>query len=230
MRIPLVSAALVALASTQDLDWSVITELSTLPTATIPVVYATSGKTAATAATLTYSQSAVLAAVSSALSADPSDAAPLDSALAKRATSTSLCHAQPAGAGAIPSPDSPSAFVSYSGFASSASAASTPSGYVNTFTNLQGSNNAYGYLGYTTLSNYDTQTCANKCTKIDGCQSFNVYFERDHSVNPDSASCANPGSTTQIKCVFVSARRDKPPYSLQAYFQSPIVGWPGECL
>lgn len=54
---------------------------------------------------------------------------------------------QPTGAGAKVSPDNASAFLAYAPFASTASAAPTPSGYINTFTNLQGESQAYGYLG-----------------------------------------------------------------------------------
>lgn len=63
---------------------------------------------------------------------------------------------------------------------------------------------SYGYLGYTTLQTYDSQACANKCNKINGCISFNIYFERDPTVDPGTGNsgCANPPSTTQIKCVF----------------------------
>lgn len=44
--------------------------------------------------------------------------------------------------------------------------------------------------------------CAAACNKINGCISINIYFERDPTVNPDSPICANPPSTTNIKCVF----------------------------
>ncbi|KEQ81702.1 hypothetical protein M438DRAFT_301898 [Aureobasidium pullulans EXF-150] len=59
-------------------------------------------------------------------------------------------------------------------------------------------------MGYTLLTSYDAQACADKCTKINGCQAFNIYFERDPTVNPDDSSCSNPASTTQIKCVYWS--------------------------
>lgn len=59
-------------------------------------------------------------------------------------------------------------------------------------------------MGYTTLQSYDVNTCANKCNAINGCVAINIYFERDPSVDPGSGSsgCANPSSTTNIKCVF----------------------------
>jgi hypothetical protein len=114
------------------------------------------------------------------------------------------CAAQPTGVSgayappAEPTDDTVSAFVSNAAFAAAASSAPTPSGYSNTFTNLNASNNAYGYMGYTTLSSYDTLKCASKCNAINGCMSFNLYFERDPSLEPASA-CPNPTSTTIIK-------------------------------
>ncbi|KAG9832415.1 hypothetical protein KCU98_g12821, partial [Aureobasidium melanogenum] len=208
MRSYIAAAAFAVLAQAQDPEWDIILQLTPVPDVTIPVVYATAPTTTATATTVSYTSEASAAAVSSALAADPSDAFPLDSALAKRATSTS-CQVQPTGVALGPqsTDDSVSAFLSYSAFAATAvSAASTavPSGYVNTFSNLDASNNAYGYMGYTLLTDYNTQTCADKCTKINGCQAFNIYYERDPTVNPDSDNCNDPASLTQIKCVFWS--------------------------
>jgi len=114
------------------------------------------------------------------------------------ATATT-CVPQPSGISHSPSPDTASAFLSDPYFAAQANQAAVPAGYTKIFTNLNASNQAYGYLGYTTLTTYDTQTCANKCSAITGCMAVNIYFERDPSVNPNDASCANPSSTTNIK-------------------------------
>jgi len=128
--------------------------------------------------------------------------------MAKRAATPTSCQAQPTGVSLGPQTvsgsDSPSAFLAYPAFAATASAAASavPAGYVNTFFNLAASNNAYGYMGYTLLSDYDQQKCADKCTKINGCQSFNIYYERDPTQNPDADSCSNPASTTNIKVNF----------------------------
>jgi hypothetical protein len=114
------------------------------------------------------------------------------------------CAAQPTGVSGVyaapaePTDDTVSAFASNTAFAAAASSAPIPAGYSNTFTNLNASNNAYGYMGYTTLSSYDTLKCASKCNAINGCMSFNLYFERDPSLEPASA-CPNPTSTTIIK-------------------------------
>ncbi|KAI5236656.1 hypothetical protein E4T43_08509 [Aureobasidium subglaciale] len=239
-------STLAGLAAAQDLDWDLVNQLSVLSTATVPVVYKTTNAPAATAVTIPYSQSAIIAAISSAISLDPNDGAPLNSNIEKRdatqltqassASSTlssttlasTLCQAQPTGAGPVPSPDSASAFLLNTDLASVASSAPTPSGYNNVFTNLQKSNSAYGYLGYTTLQKYDTQLCASKCSAMKGCQSFNIYFERDPKVNPNDLSCADPGSTTQIKCVFwggpVAASNAKNTGETRNQFQVVIAG------
>ena len=70
----------------------------------------------------------------------PSDVAKRD-VLDKRATTTHTCVAQPTGATGAPSvANDPSSFVSNTDFASTAKAAPTPSGYSQSFSNLQASN------------------------------------------------------------------------------------------
>ncbi|RDW56507.1 hypothetical protein BP5796_13148 [Coleophoma crateriformis] len=141
-----------------------------------------------------------LAAATASATVNPQAA--IDRAAEKRDLSArAACDPNPTGAGFVPSPDSASAFLAAPTFAAIASAAPTPSGYTNTFTNLQGSVNAYGYLGYTTLTSYDTGKCATKCNAITGCVGINVFFERDPSVSPGTG-CTDPASTTVIKCTF----------------------------
>lgn len=100
------------------------------------------------------------------------------------------------------SPDTPEAFLAYQPFADAANGAATPDGYTLSFTNLQGSTTTTSYLGYTTIDSYDTVTCAADCSAIDGCEAFNLYFERDPSLDPNQEYCSNPASVTNIKCVF----------------------------
>ncbi|KAH0032034.1 hypothetical protein KCU78_g2666, partial [Aureobasidium melanogenum] len=97
--------------------------------------------------------------------------------------------------------DTDTAFLSSTDLSAAANNAVTPNGYYNTFTNLQGSSNSYGYLGFTTLASYDVQACASKCDTILGCSGINIYFERDPTLEPADA-CPNPASTSTIKCVF----------------------------
>ncbi|KAI0111186.1 hypothetical protein GGR51DRAFT_557591 [Nemania sp. FL0031] len=111
------------------------------------------------------------------------------------------CTSLAAGAGPVPNPDTADAFLAYDAFSTAAKTAAVPSGYFRTFENLQASNNAYGYSGYSTLESYDTAECARRCDNVNSCSGFNIYFERDPSIVP-AASCPDPLSTTVIKCVY----------------------------
>jgi hypothetical protein len=92
----------------------------------------------------------------------------------------SACATQPTGVasysprGTGTSSDNPSSFLANTAFQAAATNAPTPSGYDNTFANLQSSNNAYGYMGFTALNSYDTNLCASKCNAINGCMAFNI--------------------------------------------------------
>lgn len=56
------------------------------------------------------------------------------------------------------------------------------------------------YLGYKTLSSYDTATCAAYCDATDLCTGFNIFIERDPGWNPDQCACADPPATYNYKC------------------------------
>lgn len=56
------------------------------------------------------------------------------------------------------------------------------------------------YLGYETLSSYDTETCAAFCDATDLCTGFNIFIERDPGWNPDQCSCADPPANYNYKC------------------------------
>ena len=89
---------------------------------------------------------------------------------------------------------------SNSNLAQAALNAATPSGYVRNFQNLQASTQQIYYLTYKTLdATYDVQACADFCDSEKYCNGFNIYFERDPSVDPSSA-CPNPPPVTNIKC------------------------------
>lgn len=104
------------------------------------------------------------------------NAAAVESSAAAQQTSDpskvkrNACDPQQAGAGPVPSPDTDSNFVSYSAFASAASAAPIPAGYVNTFKNFNAMNNALGYMGFTLMDTYDVALCSRKCDAINGCE------------------------------------------------------------
>lgn len=77
--------------------------------------------------------------------------------------------------------------------------ASTPSGYKQSFVNKAGSSQQIGYLTYKTYDTYDVDGCAAACNSEKYCRGFNIFFERDPSLEP-GPNCPNPASTTNIKC------------------------------
>ena len=83
--------------------------------------------------------------------------------------------------------------------------APTPDGYTLVFNNVGASLQASAYIGLYTLTTYDTLTCASKCDSIPSCSAFNVYLERDPTVNANANSCPNPPSATNFKCTLWGA-------------------------
>jgi hypothetical protein len=111
------------------------------------------------------------------------------------------CAPQILGAGPIPVPDTDAAFLSSGVYSTAANTANTPAGWNLSFKNQQAAISTSGYMGYKTYNTYDPNQCAADCLAATGCQSFNIFFERDPTINP-AAGCANPASTTAIKCSF----------------------------
>ncbi|KAF4556160.1 Hypothetical protein D9617_1g080350 [Elsinoe fawcettii] len=111
----------------------------------------------------------------------------------------SACTPLPQGSGPVPSPDTASRFLSDPQFTAIADSAVVPDGYTKAFSGLQGATEGSGYLGYYTLKSYNPVLCQQWCDKTSGCTAFNIYIERDPTVNPAPA-CKNPASTSNIKC------------------------------
>ncbi|KAF7197323.1 hypothetical protein HII31_01374 [Pseudocercospora fuligena] len=138
------------------------------------------------------------------------------------------CAPQPDGFGPVPTPDTASAFLVYPPFHSSAKAAPTkvPSTsntqYTQVFKDLNAAVAGNSYLALFTLKTYDVSTCAAKCDSWNLCTAFNIFFERDPSLNPtnnDSTydpgyptvwgqNCPNPPSMTSIKCTLWGSNID----------------------
>ncbi|KAL8686169.1 MAG: hypothetical protein Q9224_005531, partial [Gallowayella concinna] len=115
------------------------------------------------------------------------------------------CAVQPAGNGPVSSPDTPAAFLSNSVYPAMAENATIPDGYSMVMQNGDGSLSASNYMGLKTLKSYDTLGCASLCDQATGCQAFNMYVERDPSMDPNVDSCPNPPSTTNFKCTLWGA-------------------------
>lgn len=204
-----IAGALAAVAAAQEISISTISVDAPDPTEVfaLPVVYLTEeGQQAVTATTLAPDETA---------SSDPRATALLNSeAIASAAAGTTLmsvarakravatCVPQPTGISHRSDPDTPIGFVEDTYYSNTALSASVPEGWVPSFVNLNASSSAGGYKGYALLDKYDVQTCSDKCRSITGCNSFNIYFERDPSTSPDDLACANPSSVINVKCVF----------------------------
>ncbi|EXJ92133.1 hypothetical protein A1O3_00683 [Capronia epimyces CBS 606.96] len=76
-------------------------------------------------------------------------------------------------------------------FSNAASSAETPAGYTQVFSNGQVWTSGDGFLGYTTIDEYDSSICAAICDSLEECSSFKVYFEKEVG-----------GSQSTIKCTF----------------------------
>ncbi|EME40725.1 hypothetical protein DOTSEDRAFT_157604 [Dothistroma septosporum NZE10] len=138
------------------------------------------------------------------------------------------CAPQPDGYGPIPFPDNPSAFLAFPTLHALASAAPStiPSTdnteYIQVFKDLNAATSAPSYLGLYTLQNYSAPECAAKCDCTELCTAFNIYAERDPSLNPannDSTynpgyqtvwgqNCPNPQSMTSYKCTLWGSHID----------------------
>ena len=109
-----------------------------------------------------------------------------------------------------------------------ANKAPTPDGYAQVFKNLGTSLQASNYMGLYTLTSYDTLTCASKCDQVSGCSAFNVYLERDPTINANAQKCPNPPSTTNYKCTLwgapVSSEEATNSRQYQDSFQVVIAG------
>ncbi|CAD0106524.1 unnamed protein product, partial [Aureobasidium uvarum] len=209
------AASLAALVGAQNTTIDVDAISVAVPTSVfvLPVVYVTAeGAPTLTATTLAStatpssdpSATAVFdssADVTSAISvASEIAAATATPAVVKRDGS---CVQQPlVNIGHVTLPDTAAAFASDLWYGVQALTAILPTGYVQTFSNLTASNSADQYVGFTLMNSYDVAGCGQKCTAMDGCNSFNIYYERDPQYDPSVAGCANPPSTVNVKCVF----------------------------
>ncbi|TDZ35751.1 hypothetical protein C8035_v007157 [Colletotrichum spinosum] len=119
------------------------------------------------------------------------------------------CAVQPDGNGPQVQPDNIDAFLAYPEFKADALNAVTPSGYAQTFQDLNGAVTANTYLGLFTLKSYDVAGCAAHCDSTDLCTGINIYIERDPSINPEGCSCTNPASITNYKCTLWGSGVDK---------------------
>lgn len=140
-----------------------------------------------------------LLSASSAISESPPSASSTAD-VQRRVRRDATCAPYAKGSGPVASPDTVDAFLSLPAWKQMSSSAPTPDGYSRAFSSLNASVTALNYMGLYTLTSYDTLSCANLCDRASGCSSFNLYAERDPSVDANGPNCQNPPSTTNYKC------------------------------
>ncbi|KAE8845341.1 hypothetical protein PTNB85_03606 [Pyrenophora teres f. teres] len=149
-----------------------------------------------TAATITYNADAAASSVVSAVLKSGVSAGKRD------VNVNDACALQPGGAGSVPGDNSVDAYLdSTNSLRKAARDASTPPGYIKSFTDLTGSTEQIGYLTYKNIEDgtYNVDQCAAFCNSEKFCLGFNIFAERDPIVNPGS-DCKNPDPVTNIKC------------------------------
>jgi hypothetical protein len=95
--------------------------------------------------------------------------------------------------------DTPGCFLEFPGFVQLARDAPTPQNFTRVFTDLHASMTGSNYLQYHELDSYDTAKCSWYCDQIAGCQSINIYFERQPTLNL-GPKCRTAPHSTVIKC------------------------------
>jgi hypothetical protein len=156
-----------------------------------------------TAQVITYDPTAAISAAAADVTDDPLLQKKRDLLQARAA-----CNAQPTMANVYGiDVSSAAAFRADTIAAGKANNAVTPSGYSLSFQNSLKASSAYGYLGYQTVSSYDPSICASKCNSVTGCLAFNIYFERDPTVEPGSG-CTDPSAFANIKCSYWGGNLD----------------------
>lgn len=110
------------------------------------------------------------------------------------------CAPQPSGSGNPPKDDTVDGFYNNPEYKQLAVQAKTPTGYEQSFVNLQGATTGNGYISYKVLTSYDVNACSQFCDETDTCTGFNIYVERDPKWNPHQCSCTNPPSIINYKC------------------------------
>ncbi|EMC94201.1 hypothetical protein BAUCODRAFT_74996 [Baudoinia panamericana UAMH 10762] len=183
MRSRCLAVVLAALATAQDLDWDAIEDAPRILTPSIPVVNAAVHQSST-------------AFPSQAAAALASPAVPTTHVKRVKLFKDSECISVRA------ANDTVQSWQSNPAFSAAARNASTPYGYTLAFQdNTASALGVYGYMGSLVLDTYDPLFCAGRCDAVAGCQSFNIYFERDPAIQPGK-NCTNPPSVTVIKCVY----------------------------
>ncbi|RYN29156.1 hypothetical protein AA0112_g7183 [Alternaria arborescens] len=117
--------------------------------------------------------------------------------------SDALCLSRGNSTAPEPSSNSLSGFAEDAKYSSLALSAPVPTGYALAMSNADCAFASTKYMLYVQLKSYNSKTCAELCNKYEGCDSFNIYIQRDPSVVPGPA-CPNPAPIFVTKCALYS--------------------------
>lgn len=137
-----VLAGLAAIAAAKPMAYPQMLDLDAILAQGPPA----SASIATTAGVITVDPTSLASAAAASVTASPLPQTLITTAVDNKLKRQAACTPLPTGAGPVPTPDTASAFLSYSVFSSIASAAPTPSGYAQSFVNLNAENNAYAYM------------------------------------------------------------------------------------
>lgn len=118
-------------------------------------------------------------------------------------TTSSACALQPVFQTGVSLASGAQAFMADAEINAVAAVAVAPSGFDWIFANFMATVEFQGYLGSTTLVDYDVEICAAKCKNTDKCNSFNLYWQRDPSLLP-GFGCADPEPIYSVRCALYS--------------------------
>ncbi|MCJ1309395.1 hypothetical protein MMC25_003054 [Agyrium rufum] len=155
---------------------------------------------------LTYDPAAAAAAAAAVIPSDPISETTKIKEKEKRGVNDP-CSPQPSGSAPVTTPDTASDFLANSVYDNIAQSAPTPDGYSLSFSDLQGSTQAYSYMGLYTLTSFDPFLCQEHCDSATSCYGFNLYIERDPSIAPADA-CPDPASLVNYKCTLWGSNID----------------------
>ena len=110
-------------------------------------------------------------------------------AMAQFCDPSQACCAQPFGSG--PTGLSDTQFQQAGTFTAMAHSSPTPENYTAVYRSLNGAASQPNYMGLYVLQSYSPTQCGQYCSGASGCLGFNIYAERDPSLNP-GPNCPDP--------------------------------------
>ncbi|KAH7377761.1 hypothetical protein BKA66DRAFT_588395 [Pyrenochaeta sp. MPI-SDFR-AT-0127] len=98
-----------------------------------------------------------------------------------------------------PVPNTLETFKHFVVYSNTAASALTPIGFERILVNSDAAIRSDKFMTYYELPSYDTNACADICKATRGCDSFNIYFQRNPSIAP-AVACPNPEANVLVHC------------------------------